>query len=614
MKSSFLDFPRARLIGSLAVACIALMSCDVPAQEETAERGAEYPLQILHVTGVDRLTAKIDALMAAADRPELTDVMHTWLETTLRNLGGVDRTRPLGMMFYIKPGLTPGISAVSYLPVSNKDDFLKFLAGESGTFQESKEVVGQFEVRETGWGPDLAVRFSGGYAFTVDLEEAIDLDRKFPSPERLASKLNSRYDVAYSLLLRNIPSATRTLFLEFFKNQALAGLQQRDGEPDAAYSVRRSNGESLIDLLDMVVNQGEELTIGAFSNLETENGFLEFEIQGAKDSGLARFCRDLAGRRSYFEPVINQAATFSINTSLQLDEKRRKPFISLFGSATEIVAAGLKEKGKPESAADPIRGFFQSLRSTAEAGHLDLFAQLSGTEPFDYRFLGGLRVLPAGNFPEQLADLLKFAKATIPEMAGENAGQLLGGLKLSDRRIGDYPVHSLALPTPPDEMGQSLFGEAPNLYLHATPQALWFAMGQESALEQLEQEIKAVTAPPETAAAPKRANAPIFLSTHASHWVEVGLAAGFDPEKNKAMSMSGASFTPENDEAQLTGRPTDTGGRIRIEFQPGYFSWFGRLVAMQMDMDLTRAERREQRKRQQEQGQKPGVTPPATKP
>ena len=567
------------------------------AQSDLEEAGIEYPLQIIHLTGIERLQAKADALFFAADRPEMSDVMQSWMDGSLRGLKGIDRTRPLGLMMYIKPGLTPGIAAVSYMPVSDLNEFLQYLAGETGVVKEVPGQKDRYEISDVDWAPDFAIKRVGDYVFLASLDEAVDLDRKFPNPERLVAKLNNRYDIAYSLLLKNVPPATKKLFFEFFKNQALAGLQQRDGEPEAAYRVRRANGEALVDLIDMVVSQGEELTLGGFANAEENTAYGELEISGTKDSKLSRFFQDLAGRRSYFDPVLNDSATFTLSTSVQLDEKRREPFAVIFSSAVELVSEGLKNTPHAGSVQPKTAAFFETLRNTAADGHMDLFVQLAGEAAGEYRLLGGLRVLSVGDFSQQLEDLLTFGRDVAKEGGRDGAAGIVSNVELRAQFVEGHAIHRLPLPTPPDDFGRAMFGETPNLYLCATPQALWFAVGGKAAEDQLTAALKLVSAGP-SGEAPKRVSAPFLITTHASHWMNIGLTAGADPTESPEIGAVVESFQPDNDELRMTGRPTDNGVRIRTELQSGYFSWIGRAAAKQIDSGINAEERRSERRRQ----------------
>lgn len=594
---------RQRLVGGfwqflMILALTAVLPWPAFAQDDESEdSGIEYPLQVIHCSGVDRLQSKADALFAAAERPELSDIVQSFLDETLRGMKGVDRTKPFGMMLYIKPGLTPGITAISYFPITDLDEFVQFLAGESGVPKAVSGKDDRYEITDVDWGPDLAVQQIGNYAFLCSLDDAIELERKFPKPERMVAKLTSRYDVAYSLLIKNVPIATRTLFLEFFKNQALAGLQQRDGEPDAAYRIRRANGESLVDLLDMVVKQGEDFTVGGFANAEDQTGFVELEVNGTRDSGLSKFFGSLAGRRSYFEPAVQQAATLSVNASIQLDEKRRAPFVEMFKSATGLLETELEKQGQTDASAAPVSPFFTSLLKSAENGHLDWFLQISGEEPFDYRMLGGVRIYGGGDLPQEFADLLKFGKDTVAKTAPDGPRDRIESIKLSDKTISGYSVHAMPVPGG-DELAMALFGDAPTLYLCATNEALWFAVGQDSALEQLEASIKSVTADPDPSQ-PKRPYAPFLLTTHGAQWVNVVMATGIDPEQDPFTKSSMSVFEPETDEFRLTGRPTEQGIRVRAEMQPSYFRWIGQLIGLSMDENAANQARREERLQQQ---------------
>lgn len=585
-------------------ACLFGLSATAGAQSDTEPQGAEYPLQVIQVAGIERLQQKADAIFLAAERPELSDVVSSWMETTLQELKGWDRTRPFGMMFYLKPGLVPGIATISFLPASNVPELLQTLAGAEGQIREVSGEPGRYELLGVAWGPDdIAVRQIGDYLFITENSDAVELDRNFPTPERLVGRLSARYDASYSLLLKNIPPATKTLFMEFFKNSALAGLQQRDDEPDAAYRIRRANGESVIDFLDKIVNQGEDVTFGGFADPERQTAMLELEVNGTRDSGLAKFFQDMAGRRSYFAPVVDEAATLTLSASWQLDKKQRKVFTELFTLAPEMIDAENRKSGGSGGALTAFQPLFRALLTTAEDGHLDMFAQLSGTEPLDYRLMGGFRVLGGSSFPEAVTTALQFLKDFKSAGDGMGAGaKILADAKLGGEMLQGHPVHVFPLPGPPDRFGKSMFGDAPNLYIYASPQALWLAYGGESAREQLAEYVDRINAPP-SADAPPATRAPLLIVTHGQQWVNARLAAGDDPEKERGFGNFHDAFTPDNDELRVTGQPTDNGARIRVEMQSGFISWFGRVVGGQIDRAVERQARRA------EQGDRPQDAP-----
>lgn len=607
-----------------AAFCLALAHDPLRGQEASSDNRIEYPLMLVHGAAVDRLQHKADLMFQSADRTEMADFVAQWMKTTLRGLPGWDRTKPFGMMFYLKPGLTPGLASIYYIPTTDAKATLGLLAGSKGVIREVPGKTGNYELTEVDWGSDeIAVKHSGDYLYVTDLADAIELDRRFPDPQRMVSKLATRYDLAFSLMLKNLPSATKTLFIAFFKTTTMAGLQQRDDEPDAAYRIRRAQGESVIDVLDKIVNQAEELTIGGVVVPETQAGLVEFELNGTKDSKLAKFFQDGEGRRSLFAPIVDEASTITLNASWQLDAKQRKPFVELFTFGPELFDAQAKKDGQPPALA-ALAPLCKTLLATAEQGHLDFFAQLSGKEPFDYRLVGGFRLHSNREFPQHFRNAIEYVTSLkVPEPpaepapkppaqnppnakknpnGGANRGQaanaerqranaekqraatskLLSGIKVADGLIGDYPVHSIPLPTPPDSMGKAMFGENPVLYLYAAPNALWFAFGGPSARETLERHVGTLanTAAPTP---PKAPAAPFLLVTHFQQWVTAALSSGDTDDEDEGFAIVQKAFREDNDEIRVTSRATDTGTRTRVEFQSGYLGFLGRQIAHWID-------------------------------
>jgi hypothetical protein len=557
-------------------------------RDDEVDTTVSLPLQVIHLGGAQRLQDKADVLFAAADQPEMSDGLAHWIETQLGGLKGLDRERPLGMMLYLKQGLSAGIAGISYFPATDVMQLVQTLAGSGGV----TPVAGKndrWELSNTGWSPPLVARQVGDYVFVAGRSDKDELDRTFPDPVRLTAGLAKRYDIAYSLMLKNIPPATKKLFLEFFKTSALAGLQQRDDEPDAAYRIRRSSGESLVDLLDKIVNQGEELTVGGFLDPDDQESVIELELNGTRDSKLAQFFQDIGSRRSQFTPLLGDVATMTISASWVLDEKQRQPFVDLF---TYLPAAIDEDRQMRAERNEPrredqfleelvgsseglavVQPLMQALLSSAQEGHLDFFAQLGGEEPGQYHLLAGSRVLGGEKFPTEFNELITYIREQ-----GSLKLPLLKRVELNTHQAGEWPVHTIPLPEPGDDMGKIMFGPAPNLYLCPTPQALWIVVGGDNAIDVLEDAIRRVKSPPATP--PKeRADAPFQFITYSRRWVT---AAEFDQQADvpdEDFLIVQKAFDDENDRLVVEGRPTDRGGRVRVELQSGYAKWLGQQLS-----------------------------------
>lgn len=592
------------------------------AQESGSDNRLEYPLQVIHAAGVDRLQQKADLMFLAADRPEMSDIVAQWLKTALSDLPSWDRTKPFGMMLYLKPGLVPGISAITYIPTTDPQATLVLLAGPEGVVKPVTGKSDRWEINDVSWGPDLTARHAGNYLFFTAQTDATELDRRFPEPQRLVSKLSSRYDVAYQLLLKNIPPATKQMFVAFFKTTVEADLQQRDDEPDAAYRIRRANGESILDLADKIINQGEELTIGGLVNPQNSGGTIEFELNGTKDSKLAKFFQDMEGRRSLFTPVLDDAATMTFNMSWQMDAKQRKVFTELFKLGPQLADDAAKKNDQP-APLDALEPFSKTLLNTAEQGHFDFFVQLSGDEPLDYRFVGGARIVANREFPKQFQGLLEYVKTMRPPEAKEAAAepaaqpaaapapaaaapanakarrprnvprpdpqranlfatQFIQTMKIADAQIGDYPVHTIQIPAAPDAMGKTLFSDAPKMHLYAAPNSIWFAVGGDSALDTLKKNVQQVTDAASATGVPRPSPGPFLFVTNAKQWVNAASATGETDDDDVGFAAAIDRFKDDNDELRITSKATDSGVRTRVDLQAGYVGWLGRVIAAQI--------------------------------
>ncbi len=607
-------FASALLIGLCALGTAAWAQ---GSGSDSSENRLEYPLQIIHATNVERLQQKADLMFLAADRPEVSDIVAQWLKNTLHDLPGWDRSKPFGMMLYLKPGLIPGISAITYIPTTDPQALMTLLAGPEGSIKPVTGKTDRWEINDVTWGPDLTARHAGNYLFFTAQTDATELDRRFPEPERLVSKLNSRFDIAYQLLLKNIPPATKQMFVAFFKTTVQADLQQRDDEPDAAYRIRRANGESILDLADKIINQGEEVTIGGAVSAQNSSGMIELELNGTKDSKLAKFFQDMEGRRSLFTPVLDDAATMTFNMSWQMDPKQRKIFTELFTFAPQLADDAAKKNDQP-AALDALQPFFKSLLNTAEQGHFDFFVQLSGNEPLDYRFVGGARIVANREFPTQFQSLLEYVKTMRPpevkddaappavqpvaapaaanqkgrrprtpprpdpQRANLFASQFIQTMKIADSQIGDYPVHTIQIPAAPDAMGKTLFSDAPQLHLFAAPNAIWFAVGGDSALDTLKKNVKQVADAASATGTPRPSPGPFLFVTNARQWVNAASATGETKEDDVGFSAAVDRFKDDNDELRVTSKATDSGVRTRVELQSGYVGWLGRVIATQI--------------------------------
>lgn len=555
----------------VAGSCLVTGAGSTALAQSDASNEIDYPLVLINSASVQRLRDNAGFMFQMAQQQNKVDGLDPWMESTLKDLKGIDRDRPFGMMLYLAPGLIGAPVGISYIPVTNLDEALTTLAYGTGTIAPVDGKTGRHEI---SYGGQFKIRtlHRGGYVFLVGPDGAEDaLDRNFPDPAKLSARLSSQYDIAISLLIKSIPPGIKLLFVEFLKNQSQAEFQQKDGEPESAYRLRRANGESWLELVDKVVNQGEELTIGGRMDPQERRAHIDFEIAGTSDSKLAKFFQDMAGKRTYFGNLLQNPATLTMSISWLLDAKQKGLFTQFF----EVAKKEISERADKDGVAgvspviDPI---FKALLASAEAGHIDGFVQLTGEEPGNFALIGGTKLTASRNLPTQISELLQFAKDN------PNGNELIGKLELATDAIDSYPVHRIQL-NPPDKPGQKMFGETSHLYLYVTPQAVWFSFGGDAALATMKEAIAQAALPQDPMQ--NRNRVPFQFVTHAKNWLTV--ASEETPRQVSFNENARASFESENDAMRLDVRPTDSGVRLRVEFQEGFIALMGRGISKGID-------------------------------
>lgn len=565
---------------------------------DTPPDDLDYPLAVINVASYQRLRDNAGVMFASAERAEMTDRVDQWAAETLKDTKGIDRARPFGLMLYLGAELFGPPMGISYLPVTDLDDALETLAYGTGIVTPVEGRQDRFDIRYTE-SFKLRTLYQNGYLFLVGPDgNDTSLDRNFPNPEKMTSRLTAQYDIAVSLMIKSIPVGLKTGFLAFFATQAKADLQQRDDEPESVYRLRRANGEGWIDLIEKIVNQGNEVTLGARLDQEAQQAHIDFEIAGTRDSKLAKLFQSMSGKRTHFGNLLENPATFTMSISWQLEEKQRQLFVKYFEAAQKDF--GPKDKTEDVSELPNIvEPIFKTLMTTADLGHLDAIAQLTGTEQQAFALIGGVKLATSSELPNQITSLLQYFKNN------PNGNELAEKLDLSFDSIDSFPVHRLPI-NPPNAGGQRLFGEEANLYVYVTPQAVWCAFGGEPALETLKESLQTVALPQN----PKqnRNRIPFLFSTHAKNWLSVA-----DDENPNAVAFNErarASFESDNDALTVEVRPTDSGVRVRATLESGFISLMGRGISSGIETGFFNRPRNGQGNRRGRNRENPEALPP----
>ena len=124
---------RSVLTMALVWSCLATEGISSARAQDDTSNEIDYPLVLINSASVKRLRDNAGFMFQAAQQQTKVDGLDPWMESTLKDLKGVDRDRPFGMMLYLAPGLIGTPVGISYIPVTNLDEALTTLAYGTGT-------------------------------------------------------------------------------------------------------------------------------------------------------------------------------------------------------------------------------------------------------------------------------------------------------------------------------------------------------------------------------------------------------------------------------------------------------------------------------------------------
>lgn len=555
------------LLASVLVSGVGTLS----AQDATDETAPAWPVVTVCVASVDRIMDNIGYVFGDVERPEIMDLIGAGL-ANVRDLEGLDRTRPGGLMIFVSEGLIPLPIPVGFLPVSDIGELGQTFASMGA---QLKLVPGEENLYELipRRGPTNFLVVQDGYAFIGQNEESID--RTFASPEEFAGPLANRYDICASANLKKTPKAVRDLILLTIKNSAQASMQRRDNEPEAVYNLRRSQSEGNLHFVENVLRDGEELTLGFKVDQPAKNASLELIVKATPNSAFAKELKEGIAKPSYFAPAIDDSVPLSGSLSVILNKQARKTMLDLFKLTEQESNRGLAGLPK-DTAVEDIPGLkstqdlFDAVRETIKEGHLDGFVQFFGEPGEKFVIIGGIRIMNAGAFGSGLSEIIEKASQTNADI----------NVELGVDSYGDIVFHRL-VSNGRNPRHKQMFGDESALYFGTDNQALWFTVGGDDAIPTLRAAIDRIAAGND--AGPKRGElAPFQVVVNLTEWININQSDRDQPSRFAALALQ-AFEADGSDVARLDARTLKDGFRVRIQVENGFLRLLGLAVAGRID-------------------------------
>ena len=559
----------------LALLVVGLIAMGVPAvsraQDNDADkpkaRPASQPLVIFNVASVDRLIGDVRYLFEASGQPQINEMIDKGL-VGANNLKGLQRTKPMGAMLFLAPGLPPTPFLVSYVPVANIEELIQTIGGGGNTVLRRVEgETDRFELVGQDGNPQQIV-LRGGYAFIS--QDAENLDQKFLDPAKLTKGLSARHDLAITLRLNTVPEVIKTTLLGTLRAQFNANMQQRDDEEDGPYKLRRNNEGNTLEFLELLIAEGDRVTIGINASKENKNAILEILFEAKASGKWAKALKKIDSRPSYFAPLIDEKAPLSFSLSWKMDKREQDNTTDFLRILEPQIAAQL------EPVAPAVHNLFAALNKTAVTGHADAFFQYKVVPPERMALFGGLKVEEGKQLSAAVRSILSELQRN-PEVA-EMELDIDSHKGVSFHRLG-----SRAQAVSP--ANQRIYGGTPSVYVGTGANVVWFSLGDSGSLDAAKEAIDKLATARATVGKRQR-GAPFQFVFNMTPWIDK-----LDADRPFTRLVRQA-FQGGKDRLQVDVRPSDNGMRMQLKVEEGFLKLLGTAIGRGVEEGRQRREER----------------------
>lgn len=613
-------------------------SSDEKSEGFTLIKEGTRPLATVTFAGADRFMSEAKYVFDAAGSPEAYKVVEDFLSGTLNNLEGFNREKPFGIMAYLPVAFPPLPEFIAFVPVDSVEAATKLIEKAPVVIRKDDEE-GMYEV--IGPNRSFPVKLKDGYAFMpLGNDVSADmLDRELPDPAQLVASQAQQFDVSVCLDIESIPAATRTLLMGVITSGISTQLQQRDGEPEGSYLIRKTEGERALQALNTMINECQKITFGVNVAQDEHAVNLDMVIDAIAGTKFFEEIFQSTSKPSYFIPLLDDDAAVSFSMSSMMAERDKTAYAEMMNGVKMEVTRLIEENklGATPDENSPIGLALTAVQTTLNEGHVDTFAQFYKDSSGKLAIVGAMRVKDGDAIAAGVLDALTRLQ-NVDDIA--KAGEL----QVVAAEHQGIKFHRLTFSEQPSE-ATSVFGKQIGLTIGVGSTAAWAVVGGEDAFPVLQSVMdkleEAQTDPSERRTPPSFRM--IVNVNQLIEWADIAATAGeaarAEREKEaaaKALSEAAAPAVPlgssgapgvkespvaaeetvngrngrgnrnsrqrsirvsrdeqngrmaketlaqGDDRIEIDFRPTETGGRMRVRLEEGFVKIFGKLIASQM--------------------------------
>jgi len=445
---------------------------DEPASPLQLIQEGKRPLLTITFSGADRFMAKSKYIFEASEHSEVFGIIENFMKDSMNNLEGFNRGKPFGIMGYLPVAIPPLPEFVAFVPVDSVEAATKLVEKAPVVISKGSEE-GQYEV--IGPNRTFPVLMRDGYAF-IPLGNEPDkkiLEREFPDPADLLAGQAQEFDAAVRLDVESIPVATRTLLYGLINSGISTQLQQRDGEAEGAYRIRRTEGERGLAALKMLFMDCQKITFGVNISEEEQAVNLDVVIDAIKGSQMLKEMFSSTERPSYFIPLLDENAAVSVSISSLMADREKEAYGEMMEGFRMEVARLIEENklGPVPDENSPIGQAMTAIQKTLQEGHMDIFAQF-------YRDSAGkLAIVWAGRVQDGEA-INSGAMDVLTRLKDIEQVQNMGELQINAGEHHGVMLHRLTFAMQPPE-AVAVFGDNVGMTMGMGATAIWGVIGGE---------------------------------------------------------------------------------------------------------------------------------------
>jgi hypothetical protein len=454
------------------VSAFAFAQADTNRESRKDKMDWNQPIAVASIASIDRVLEDIDYLFDTVQKPEYPAMIKGFL-AQYRNLEGLDKTKPLGVFVFLNEGISPQPTVVGFVPV-------KDLEALTQTLDEVGFVLSPVEGKENRYTlalPSFSVhiKMAHGYAFFQIKSEA--LDREFYNPDDYTSALAKEYDIAGSLLLKNVPEPMRMMAIDLARAKMDEKMDRQPGEDEVRFQSRTQTMQFVQRQFEMIIKDGDNLTIGYSLSKKDKQIRLNLGVKANPGSELEKELKQVAkasSEYSYLDANTSDYLTYFL-IPLPKELVQKKVLELLEEPPANIPPVLLGDEENP----GPVAKMLDSIKATIRTGKLDGHIQMQPTQNKKQALIASLKIAEGDLMNEGQQELFEIIKQA------ENTPEIQANVA----EIEGVHIHKIAPLKNINQNAKDLFGDNPVVFIGCSSDEYWWTIGEEDSLELLKKAI-----------------------------------------------------------------------------------------------------------------------------